>query len=116
MDPTLRRAALAGPAPASAWHAPCVGESERLRQARFFRIMRIEEHCHENLVIEDLSIEHISSSNQATFIRSLSREEMKLVQGGRAISVLIDGRPGGVVDDFDLNMRIFSGDIGVRVV
>jgi hypothetical protein len=68
------------------------------------------------LVIEDLSIEHVSSSNEATFVRSLSREEMKLVQGGRAISVLIDGRPGGVVDDFDLNMRIFSGEIGVRVV
>jgi len=49
-------------------------------------------------------------------VRSLSHEEMKLVHGGRAMSVLVGGRPGGVVDDFQLNMAIFSGDIGVRVV
>jgi hypothetical protein len=70
----------------------------------------------ETLVIKDLAIEHASASNEATFVRPLAREEMQLVRGGRAISVLVDGRPGGVVDDFDLNMRIFSGDIGVRVV
>jgi hypothetical protein len=70
----------------------------------------------ETLVIKDLAIKHVSASTEASFIRSLSPEDMKSVLGGRAISVLIDGRPGGVVDDFDLNMRIFSGDIGVRVV
>jgi hypothetical protein len=70
----------------------------------------------ETLVIKDLATAHASARNESTFVRVLSRKEMKLVQGGRAISVLIDGRPGGVVDDFQLNMGIFTGDIGVRVV
>ena len=38
---------------------------------------------------------------------------MQLVQGGRAIAVLVDGRPGGVVDDFQLELAILAGDIGV---
>lgn len=38
---------------------------------------------------------------------------MKLVCGGRAIAVLVDGRPGGAVDDFQRGMGIFKGDIGV---
>ena len=62
----------------------------------------------ETLVIKDLA--------ETTCVRSLSHEEMKLVHGGRAMSVTVDGRPGGVVDDFQLNMGIFTGDIGVRVV
>jgi hypothetical protein len=41
---------------------------------------------------------------------------MHRVRGGRAISVLVDGRPGGVVDDFQLNMEIVKGNIGVTVV
>jgi len=67
----------------------------------------------ETLVIRDLAI---TERGQRSAARSLSRKEMKLVQGGRAISVLVDGRPGGVVDDFQLQMAIFKGDIGVRVV
>jgi len=63
------------------------------------------------LVIKDLAITH-----QSTSVRSLSCEEMKRVQGGRAMAVLVDGRPGGVVDDFQLNMAIFRGDIKVTVV
>jgi hypothetical protein len=74
----------------------------------------IEEHIMETLVIKDLAITRVSAGVDGT--RSLSREEMKLVQGGRAVSVLVDGRPGGVVDDFELSMAIFKGDIGVRVV
>ena len=67
----------------------------------------------ETLVIKDLAI---TEHGQRGAARSLSRKEMKLVQGGRAISVLVDGRPGGVVDDFQLERAIFKGDIGVRVV
>ncbi|MBQ5965075.1 hypothetical protein [Massilia sp. ZL223] len=67
----------------------------------------------ETLVIKDLVI---TECDRRGAVRSLSRKEMKLVQGGRAISVLVDGRPGGVVDDFQLQMAIFKGDIGVRVV
>ncbi|WP_020655344.1 hypothetical protein [Massilia niastensis] len=63
------------------------------------------------VIIKDLAITQASTGE-----RSLSSEEMKQVQGGRAISVLVDGRPGGVVDDFELNMAIFRGDIGVKVV
>jgi hypothetical protein len=65
------------------------------------------------LTIADLNFEEISAPNE---IRLLSREEMSRVRGGRAISVLVDGRPGGVVDDFQLNMEIFKGNIGVTVV
>ena len=67
----------------------------------------------ESLVIKDLAL---SEPAQPGAVRSLSRRQMKQVQGGRAISVLVDGRPGGVVDDFQLDMAIFKGDIGVRVV
>lgn len=68
----------------------------------------------EKLIIKDLPA--MSASKHGGAGRALSPEEMKSVQGGRAISVLIDGRPGGVVDDFELEMGIFKGDIGVRVV
>lgn len=54
-------------------------------------------------------------ADSADGVRTLSREEQKQVQGGRLISVLVDGRPGGVVDDFELQMAIFKGDIGVVV-
>lgn len=67
------------------------------------------------LIIKDLATTQSSTRDDST-IRSLSPEEMKQVQGGRAITVLIDGRPGGVIDDFQLNMAIFKGDIGVKVV
>jgi hypothetical protein len=70
----------------------------------------------ETPAIKDLASAHASAGDENTAVGSLSREEMKPVQGGRAMSVLVDGRPGGVVDDFALNMAIFSGDIGVRVV
>ena len=68
------------------------------------------------LLIKDLAIGQATSHLEASATRSLTRAEMQRVQGGRAISVLVDGRPGGVVDDFQLEMGIFKGDIGVRVV
>ena len=68
------------------------------------------------LTITDLTIKEISERNENDSAHVLSREEMKRVHGGRAISVLVDGRPGGVVDDFQLNLAIFNGDIGVKVV
>jgi hypothetical protein len=69
-----------------------------------------------NLVIKDLAITHPSAAKDSSLARSLTHGEMQRVHGGRAISVLVDGRPGGVVDDFQLEMAIFKGDIGVRVV
>ncbi|MEN3278216.1 MAG: hypothetical protein V7631_4006 [Massilia sp.] len=68
------------------------------------------------LIIEDLAFTQGAAPEGSSGARSLSREEMQGVHGGRAISVLVDGRPGGVVDDFQLQMAIFKGDIGVRVV
>ena len=53
---------------------------------------------------------------ESTGVRPLSHAEMKLVHGGRAMQVTVDGRSSATVDDFALNMAIFSGDIGVRVV
>jgi hypothetical protein len=63
----------------------------------------------ETLTIKDLAFDDAC-------VRSLSAEEMKQVRGGRAISVLVDGRPGGTVDDFSLNMEIFKGNIGGPMV
>ncbi len=68
------------------------------------------------LAIKDLTVIEVSERNENESVRLLSSEEMKHVHGGRAISVLVDGRPGGVVDDFALNMEIFKGNIGVTVV
>lgn len=68
------------------------------------------------LTITNLTIKEVSERNEKESAHLLSREEMKRVHGGRAVSVLIDGRPGGVVDDFQLNMEIFQGNIGVKVV
>jgi hypothetical protein len=68
------------------------------------------------LVIKDLAITQAAAGEDGSAARSLTRGEMQGVQGGRAIAVLVDGRPGGVVDDFQLQMAIFKGDIGVRVV
>jgi hypothetical protein len=68
------------------------------------------------LLIKDLAVVQTSNHAEAGSTRSLTRAEMRRVQGGRAIAVLVDGRPGGVVDDFQLQMAIFKGDIGVRVV
>ena len=68
------------------------------------------------LLIKDLASMHVSAGKDSSLARSLTHEEMERVHGGRAISVLVDGRPGGVVDDFQLEMGIFKGDIGVRVV
>jgi bacteriocin-like protein len=65
------------------------------------------------LVIKDLAFTQVSVREESGTVRPLSDEEMQQVQGGRAIAVLVDGRPGGVVDDFELEMAIFKGDIGV---
>lgn len=67
------------------------------------------------LIIKDLSLTGASAGTDGSAIRGLTREEMQGTHGGRAISVLVDGRPGGVVDDFQLQMAIFKGDIGVVV-
>lgn len=67
-----------------------------------------------NLVIKDLKV--VAAGNEIQSLRLLSIEEMDRVRGGRAMAVLVDGRPGGVVDDFQLNLDIFNGNIGVRVV
>lgn len=64
------------------------------------------------LTISDLKIQDPSASNETDSARVLSREQMQQVRGGRAVAVLVDGRPGGVVDDFSLNMEIFKGNIG----
>lgn len=66
------------------------------------------------LVIKDLKV--VAAGNEIQSLRLLSIEEMDRVRGGRAMAVLVDGRPGGVVDDFQLNLDIFNGNIGVRVV
>lgn len=68
------------------------------------------------LVITDLAGTNGSPCGAREEARALSREQMQQVRGGRLISVLVDGRPGGVVDEFQLDMAIFKGDIGVRVV
>ena len=67
------------------------------------------------LIIKDLASTQVSVRLASGATRPLSADEMKLVQGGRAIAVMVDGRPGGVVDDFQLQMAIFKGDIGVTV-
>lgn len=64
------------------------------------------------LTIPDLKIQGQSATNETASAHSLSREQMQSVRGGRAVAVLVDGRPGGVVDDFSLNMEIFKGNIG----
>lgn len=69
----------------------------------------------EHLVIKDLAVTQASAGKNGS-ARPLTAREMRRVQGGRAVAVLVDGRPGGVVDDFQLEMAIFKGDIGVRVV
>lgn len=66
------------------------------------------------LVIKDLAMTAAGDDKKST--RVLSIQEMHYVRGGRAISVLVDGRPGGVVDDFALNMEIFKGNIGGPMV
>ena len=68
------------------------------------------------LTITDLKIKKVSAVNEKEAAHLLSREEMNRVHGGRAVPVLVDGRPGGVVDDFSLTMEIFAGHIGVKVV
>jgi len=68
------------------------------------------------LDIKDLSFKGNTEAIADDATRTLSRDELKRVQGGRKIAVLVDGRPGGVIDDFQLNMEIFKGNIGVKVV
>ena len=65
------------------------------------------------LIIKDLAAAQVSVRTEDGTVRALSHGEMKLVLGGRAIAVLVDGRTPGVMDDFQLEMGIFKGDIGV---
>ena len=62
------------------------------------------------LIIEDLAFGDTAAASGR--VRALSSEEMKRVCGGRAVTVLVDGRTAGTVDDFSLNMEIFKGNIG----
>lgn len=62
------------------------------------------------LKIDDLAFDATGAGDGRG--RPLSREEMKRVVGGRSVSVLVDGRTEGTVDDFALNMEIFKGNIG----
>lgn len=64
------------------------------------------------LTIPDLQIQGESAKSESESVRTLSREQLRRVRGGRAVAVQVDGRPGGVVDDFSLNMEIFKGNIG----
>ena len=66
------------------------------------------------LIIEDLAFDGTAAAGSR--VRSLSIDEMKRICGGRAISVLVDGRTAGTVDDFSLNMEIFKGNIGGPMV
>lgn len=66
------------------------------------------------LIIKDLTMAGAADGYKVTHL--LSVQAMQRVCGGRTMAVLVDGRPGGVVDDFGLNMEIFKGNIGVRVV
>jgi hypothetical protein len=66
------------------------------------------------LIIEDLDIE--GTAGAGARVRSLTVGEMKRVCGGRSVSVLVDGRTAGTVDDFSLNMEIFKGNIGGPMV
>ena len=66
------------------------------------------------LIIEDLAFDGTAPAGSR--VRSLSIDEMKRICGGRAISVLVDGRTAGTVDDFSLNMEIFKGNIGGPMV
>jgi hypothetical protein len=67
----------------------------------------------QTLIIKDLSGTAVSGPEEDGNIHPLSREEMKRVQGGRAVSVMVDGRPGYVMDDFQLQTAIFEGRIKV---
>ena len=49
--------------------------------------------------------------DNAAQIRALTRDEMKDISGGRAVTVLVDGMHTGTVDDFAINMAIFEGRI-----
>ncbi|MGO4377322.1 hypothetical protein [Pseudoduganella sp. RAF53_2] len=65
------------------------------------------------LIIKDLSVKAITEKHEREFARSLSREEMTRLHGGRSVVVTVDGgRTHGTVDDFSLNMEIFKGNIG----
>lgn len=63
------------------------------------------------LLIKDLHIARQTSAGHRTNARLLSPAEAKRIRGGRAVSVTVDGRPGGTVDDFDINNAIFEGRI-----
>jgi hypothetical protein len=89
----------------------------RVRTKRtHFPTIRLRRTIMKTLTITDLKIQEVSARNESGSARLLSREEMRHLRGGRAISVLVDGRPGGVVDDFQLNMEIFKGNIGGPMV
>jgi hypothetical protein len=59
------------------------------------------------LVIKDIPNADVNEDSECT----LTPEQMKRLRGGRSVPVTVDGRPGGTVDDFDINTAIFEGRI-----
>jgi hypothetical protein len=55
------------------------------------------------LIIKDLPV----TAEEAT----LAPEKMKLLRGGRAVQVTVDGQRPGTVDDWQMNIAIFEGRI-----
>ncbi|HJV54185.1 MAG TPA: hypothetical protein VJ652_22150 [Noviherbaspirillum sp.] len=63
------------------------------------------------LTIKDLPAAHAADDKEREDIRALTPEELKQIQGGRAVAVTVDGTSSGTVDDFALNTAIFEGRI-----
>lgn len=63
------------------------------------------------LTIKDLPVTHALNGKERDDIRALTPEELKQIQGGRAVAVTVDGTSSGTVDDFAINTAIFEGRI-----
>ncbi len=63
------------------------------------------------LTIGDLPVTPEQKGEEGGAIRSLSREELHEIWGGRSVAVTVDGTSTGTVDDFSINMAIFEGRI-----
>ncbi|MGF6753627.1 hypothetical protein [Paraburkholderia sp. GAS334] len=61
-----------------------------------------------SVVIKDLTPTVEDTRHEAT----LTADQMKLLTGGRAVRVGVDGTSTGTVDDWDINIGIFEGRIG----
>lgn len=63
------------------------------------------------LTIGDLPVTPEQKDEESGAIRSLSREELHRIRGGRSVGVTVDGTGTGTVDDFGINIAIFEGRI-----